>query len=103
MTVVSWLSDGPGTHVPEDLKPALCNAASASVLVSPVIEGTVAWLEPEDTNTVTPDPLSTCTPAAGSVRVTWPLGTVSDASVCVRLTVRPALPKMPPASAGLLP
>jgi hypothetical protein len=41
MTVVSCPDDGPDTHVPAALKPAPVNAASASVVVSEVTDGTV--------------------------------------------------------------
>src|SRR6516162_2545808 len=58
---------------------------------------------PVETKTVTAVPTTTCVPAGGSVRVTWPNGTVDDDSLTWLPTFSPSWPRVCPAALGVWP
>src|SRR5205814_2236886 len=74
-------------------------ASSAATFVRALTDGTVTCAGPDDTTSVTFEPLSTSVPDGGSVRITWSLGTVSDGSDVVFDALSPACPRMLAASA----
>src|SRR5690242_21161816 len=77
-------------------------ALSAADLVRFFTDGTATFAAPDDTTIVIVSPLCAVAPAPGSVRITLPAGTESDASFVV-VVLNPATPSAFAASAADLP